>query len=127
VKGLAIATLAILASGPAQARSLQLIGTAGYASEWTLEGKVSQTEGTQEFSGPLTFTHAGLCTVSGAPVKSSEIKFTLSGSGSLSKIQATILYEGAWCPYNGKLFGPSAHGFMRCSETDQIPITFTIK
>jgi hypothetical protein len=95
VKGLAIGALCILAGGLAQAGSLQVAGTAGYASEWALEGMVSQTEGTQEFSGPVTFTHAGLCTVSGPQVKSSQIKFQISGSRSSSKIKATILYEGA--------------------------------
>ncbi|MFZ2139478.1 MAG: hypothetical protein WAV78_21545, partial [Xanthobacteraceae bacterium] len=96
-------------------------------SEWTLAGEVIQKGGAQQYAGPVTFTHAGLCTVSGPPVKSSEIRFEISGSGSSSKIQATILYEGTWCEYNGKLSGLSSHGFMRCSGTDQIPITLTIK
>jgi hypothetical protein len=111
----------------AQAGSVQVAGSAGYASEWTLAGEVIQKGGAQQYAGPVTFTHAGLCTVSGPPVKSSEIRFEISGSGSSSKIQATILYEGTWCEYNGKLSGLSSHGFMRCSGTDQIPITLTIK
>ena len=127
MKGLAIGTFCILAINFAQAGSVQIAGTAGYASEWTLAGEVTQKGGAQQYAGPVTFTHAGLCTVSGPPVKSSEIKFEISGSGSSSKIQATILYEGTWCAYNGKLSGLSSHGFMRCSETDQIPITLTIK
>ena len=127
MKGLAIGTSCILASGFAQADSVQVAGSAGYASEWTLAGEVIQKGGAQQYAGPVTFTHAGLCTVSGPPVKSSEIRFEISGSGSSSKIQATILYEETWCEYNGKLSGLSSHGFMRCSGTDQIPITLTIK
>jgi hypothetical protein len=50
-----------------------------------------------------------------------------ANAGLSSKIQATILYEGAWCAYSGKLSGKSSHGFMRCSATEQIPITLTIK
>ena len=127
MKGLAIGTSCILAGSFAQAGSVQVAGSAGYASEWTLAGEVIQKGGAQQYAGPVTFTHAGLCTVSGPPVESSEIKFEISGSGSSSKIQATILYEGTWCEYNGKLSGLSSHGFMRCSGTDQIPITLTIK
>ena len=127
LKGLAIGTLCILAADVAQGGSLQVAGSAGYASKWTLEGEVTQIGTTQQFAGPVAFTHAGLCTVSGPLVRSSQIKFEISRSGSSSKIQATILYEGAWCAYNGKLSGLSSHGFMRCSETDQIPLTLTIK
>ena len=110
MKGLAIGTSCILAGSFAQAGSVQVAGSAGYASEWTLAGEVIQKGGAQQYAGPVTFTHAGLCTVSGPPVKSSEIRFEISGSGSSSKIQATILYEGTWCEYNGKLSGLSSHG-----------------
>ena len=120
-----ISTLCVLGIDFAQAGSLQVAGSAGYASEWTLSGEVAQAGDTQLFAGSVTFTHSGLCSVAGAPVKSSPIKLDLSQSG--SRIQATILYEGASCAYSGKLSGMSSHGFMRCSATEQIPITLTIK
>ena len=81
LKGLAIGTLCILAADVAQAGSLQVAGSAGYASEWTLEGEVTQIGTTQQYAGPVAFTHAGLCTVSGPPVRSSQIKFEISRSG----------------------------------------------
>ena len=125
---LSVGALCIIGADFAQGGSLKVTGAVGYASEWTLEGEATQTgENTHFFAGPMTLTHSGLCTVGGPPVRSSQIKFQLSRSGSSSKIQATILYEGAWCAYSGKLSGLSSHGFMRCSETDQIPITLTIK
>lgn len=127
MKYLAIGALCILGADFAQGGSLKVTGAAGYASEWTLEGEATQAENTQLFAGPVTFTHAGLCTVGGPPVRLSQIKFEISRSGLSSKIQATILYEGAWCAYSGKLSGMSSHGFMRCSATEQIPITITIK
>ena len=127
LKYLAIGALCTRGANFAQGGSLQVTGAAGYASEWTLESEATQIEGTQLFAGPMTLTHSGLCAVGGPPVRSSQIKFQISRSGSSSKIQATILYEGAWCAYSGKLLGPSSHGFMRCSEADQIPITLTIK
>ena len=69
MKGLAIGTFCILASNFAQAGSVQVAGTVGYASEWTLAGEVTQKGAAQQYAGPVTFTHAGLRTVSGPPVK----------------------------------------------------------
>jgi hypothetical protein len=127
LKALAITTVCVLACGSAQAQSLRVAGAAGYASEWALNGEVTQTGPTKEFSGPLTFTHVGLCTVDGPLVKSGRIKLEVSGSKLSSKIQAVLFYEGAWCVYSGKLSEAASHGFMRCSETDQIPITLILK
>jgi hypothetical protein len=126
MKAFAIMAVCVWGGGSAQAESLQVAGAAGYASEWELSGVVKQIGPTKEFSGPLTFTHVGLCSVDGPLVKSGQIKFQVSGSKS-SKIRATLFYEGAWCAYHGKLSGSSSHGFMRCSETDQIPITLILK
>ena len=127
MKYLAIGALCILGADFAQGASLKVTGAAGYASEWALEGEVTQTENTQLFAGPVTLTHSGLCTVGGPPVRSSQIKFEISRSLLSAKIQASILYEGTWCAYSGKLSGTSSHGFMRCSATEQIPVTLTIK
>lgn len=127
MKYLAIGALCILGADFAQGGTLQVTGATGYASEWALEGEVTQVENSQLFAGPVTFTHSGLCTVSGPPIRSSQIKFEISRSGWSPKIQATILFEGVWCAYGGKLSGMSSHGFMRCSATEQIPITLTIK
>ena len=127
LKAFAIIAVCVLGGGSAAAQSLQVAGAAGYASEWELSGVVTQIGPAKQFSGPLTFTHIGLCSVDGPLVKSGQIKFEVSGSKSSSKIHAALFYEGAWCAYDGKLSGLSSHGFMRCSETDQIPITLTIK
>jgi hypothetical protein len=127
LKVFAIMAVCALGVGSAHAQSLRIAGAAGYASEWELSGVVTQVGSTKEFSGPLTFTHVGLCTVDGPLIKSGQIKFEVSGSKLSSKIQAAVFYEGAWCAYDGKLSSSSSHGFMRCSEKDQIPITLIIK
>lgn len=121
MKAFTIMTFCLLGTGSVEAQSLQIGGAVGYASEWALSGVVRQIGPTKEFSGPLTFTHVGLCTVDGPVAKSGQIKLEVSASK--SKIQAALLFEGAWCAYDGKISGSSSHGFMRCSETDQIPIT----
>jgi hypothetical protein len=118
----------VVAAGPAQAQSLRVAGTAGYVSEWELNGEVTQTvsRAVKEFSGPLTLKHVGLCSHNGPQEEAGEIKFQISGSGSLSQIQATLLYEGTRCTYSGKLSDSSSHGFMQCSNQG-VPRTLSLK
>ena len=115
--------------GQAQARTLQVIGTAGYLSEWELNGSVTEKgpPGSNEFSGALVWKHVGLCSANGPEEKSGEIKFQISGSGSSSQIQATLLYEGTRCLYTGKLSNSLSHGFMQCPDAKGIPLTLTVK
>jgi hypothetical protein len=124
-----IVIVLVAAAGPSQARSLRVAGTAGYVSEWELSAEVTQASSgvvKEEYSGPLTLKHVGLCSHNGPQVESGEIKFQISGSGSLSQIQATLLYEGARCTYSGKLSDASSHGFMRCNA-EGIPISLSVK
>jgi hypothetical protein len=129
LRALVIMVVLVAAAGPSQARSLQVAGTAGYVSEWELNAEVTQTSSgvvKEEYSGPLTLKHVGLCSHNGPQEESGEIKFQISESGSLSKIQATLLYEGARCTYSGTLSDSSSHGFMRCN-TEGIPLTLSVK
>ena len=49
---------------PAGAQSLQVLGYAGVLGEWELTATVTENASQpKEFSGPLTMTHVGLCTV----------------------------------------------------------------
>jgi hypothetical protein len=118
----------VVAAGSAQAQSLRVAGTAGYVSEWELSGEVTQiaSRAVKEFSGPLTLKHVGLCSHSGPQEESGEIKFQISGSGSSSKIRATLLYEGTRCLYTGKLSDSFSHGFMQCPDAQGIPLTLTV-
>jgi hypothetical protein len=118
-----------LATGAAQAQSLRVAGTAGYVSEWELSGETTQTVSgaAREYFGLLTIKHVGLCSHDGPQEELGEIRFRISGSGSLSKIQATLLYLGTRCTYTAKLSNSSSHGFMQCSDVSGIPLTLTVK
>ena len=117
-----------IAAGPAQSRSLQIAGTAGYLSEWELKGEVTETisAGGQELSGPLVWTHIGLCSVNGPEEKPGEINVRISKAGAVAKIEGTILFNGARCSYNGRVSGSSS-GYMDCSDASGIPLSFSIK
>ena len=112
-----------IAGGPAEAQSLKLTGTAGVLSEWQLAGDVTET-GPNQFSGPLTWEHVGLCHPNGPVEQSGQINLQISGSEMSSKLQATIRLEGAQCTYKGTL---GSTGFMDCSNMKGVPVSISIK
>jgi hypothetical protein len=114
--------------GEAQARSLQVIGTAGYLSEWELNGSVTEKgpPGSNEFSGALVWKHVGLCSANGPEEKSGEIKFQIAKSSSSSRIEAAITLNGAQCTYNGE-FSSGTSGHMDCTDAKGVPLSISIK
>jgi hypothetical protein len=73
LRALVIVIVLIAAAGPSQARSLRVAGTAGYVSEWELSAEVTQASSgvvKEEYSGPLTLKHVGLCSHNGPQVES---------------------------------------------------------
>jgi hypothetical protein len=117
-----------MTGAPAQSRVVHIAGTAGYLSEWEFNGEVTEgtSSGGSELSGPLTFKHVGICSVNGPQEKRGEIKFRISRSGTSSKIDATISFDGARCAYSGPFTG-SASGYMDCSDTGGVPLSISIK
>jgi hypothetical protein len=114
--------------GQAQARSLQVTGTAGYLSEWEVNGTVAEKgpSGSNEFSGALVWKHVGLCSANGPEEKSGEIKFQIAKSSSSSRIQAAITLDGAQCTYNGE-FSSGSSGHMDCTDAKGVPLSISIK
>jgi hypothetical protein len=122
--------MSLLAAGayPAEARSLRIAGAAGYLAEWELDAEVTAaiSGGREEFSGPLTLKHVGLCSANGPEEKSGKIEFYISRSVWSSEIHATLFINGARCSYRGTLSGSSG-GFMDCSDGSGIPLTLLVK
>jgi hypothetical protein len=114
-----------MASGPSQARSLQIQGTAGYLSEWELSGVVTQTKAGDDtaFSGQLIWKHVGLCSVQGAPEKSGEVRLKISPQG---RIDATLLVDDGRCTYSSK-FSRSSSGYLDCAQAKGIPLSLSFQ
>src|SRR5262249_2239844 len=100
----------------AQARSLKIVGTAGYLAGWEPNADVSGEAGVArgEFSGPISLKHVGMCTVNGPVVKDGNIKLTISGWGPLARLSATMTFQQTQCTYSGSYTDPSK-GTMDCS------------
>jgi hypothetical protein len=124
-----IASLAVALALPAsaQAEIIKVSGKAGYLSEWEVSANVSAaaTGAAREFSGPMTMTHTGLCTVSGPVEKSGEIRYRLSGLFR-SRMNATLTIDGAHCTFSGVL-SQAYSGVMDCPGTKGVPLTISVK
>ena len=81
---------------PAQSRSLQITGTAGYLSEFELSGTVAErtSSGSTEFFGPLVWKHIGLCSADGPQEKRGDIRFQVSQAGFYISNQRNHIIRG---------------------------------
>ena len=118
-----LAVLGALAT-PAGAESLEVLGYAGVLGEWELTASVTGNDNTKAYSGPLTMTHVGICTVDGPEEKKGEITFRLSKSS--SRIQATLLVDGTECSYSARLSDFFA-GSMNCPNRPAVPLKLWVK
>ncbi len=109
---------------PAGAQSLQLFGYAGVLGEWELTASVTGNDRTKDFSGPLTMTHVGICTVDGPEEKKGEIRLQVSQPS--SQISATLLVDGTTCTYTGRL-SDSYAGVMTCPGRAPVPLNIWLK
>jgi hypothetical protein len=114
-----------VAGVPAHASTLQIVGTAGYLSEWEIKASADPAaEG--DLRGPISWKHIGLCAVNGPVEKSGDIKLKISGWGPFTRVDATMSFDKSECTYSGSLSGQT-RGVMDCSDAKGIPITLTIK
>jgi hypothetical protein len=118
-----LAVLGVLAT-PAGAESLEVLGYAGVLGEWELTASVTGNDNTRAYSGPLTMTHVGICTVDGPEEKKGEIRFRLSKSS--SRIQATLLVDGTECSYSARL-SDFFTGTMNCPNRPAVPLKLWVK
>jgi hypothetical protein len=124
---LAAALLGIVCT-PAQARTLQIVGTAGYLSEWEIRASADPEpfEAAGGHRGPISWKHVGLCAVNGPVEKTGNINVRISGWGPFSRIDATMWFDQTQCSYSGT-YAATTKGTMDCSDAKGIPITLTIK
>jgi hypothetical protein len=105
----------LMLAGAAQAQTFKVIGQAGVLGEWELAGDIVETTtaGKQEFAGPLTMTHTGLCTQDGPPVKAVQMRLQLDAKA--SRLDATLLIDGVACTYSATK-SDAYNGQLRCAD-----------
>lgn len=118
-----LAVLGALAT-PAGAESLEVLGYAGVLGEWELTAIVTGNDNTKAYSGPLTMTHVGICTVDGPEEKKGNIRLQVSQPS--SRMSATLVLDGVMCTYAGRL-SDSYTGLMNCPDRSPVPLHIWLK
>ena len=114
-----------VATRPAEAETLEVLGQAGVLGEWELMANITSTPAgaRKQFSGPLVMKHVGICTVDGPEQKTGEIQLQLIGS---SRVKATLVVAGVTCTYAGRK-SDSFSGVMRCPDQRDVPLQMWLK
>jgi hypothetical protein len=118
--------IACAASGSARAQTLQVTGTTGYLSEWQFNVALAKAAPHDEFSGPVTWKHIGLCSVNGTQEKRGDIDVRIRRMGPWSRVNAKVSFEDLRCTYSGP-YSNSVTGFMECSDRTTLPLTLLFK
>lgn len=135
LRPLFISLVAVAIGGVAQAQPRQLVGTAGYLSEWEVRGTVTQTTSFagSEFSGPVVWKHIGMCSANGPEEKRGVIKAKINRTGPIPRIDATVSLEKAQCTFKGDFLDDASGNssdrtsvIMDCSDAKGVPLTFSI-
>ncbi len=118
-------------AGAASGQPLSISGVAGFLSEWQLSGTLNETGAVGEFTTTLDMKHVGLCSQNGPEEKLTEMKLQLTGARSWlarsrSEVRATFDMDGSTCTLSGAFSGTYT-GFMDCTGTKGVPITFSVK
>jgi hypothetical protein len=116
--------LALALATPVQAHSLEVFGYAGDLGEWEVTANLTEQValGSGEFSGPVTLRHTGVCSLLGPEEKTGEVRLRQSES----RVEATLLVDGAACSYSGKL-GHFYSGTMNCPGRPATPLKLWLK
>lgn len=119
---LGLAGMCALAT-PAAAQSWQVFGYAGVLGEWELTATVARSDAPvgDEFFGPLTMTHVGICTRDGPERKTGHIRLRLS-----SQLSAVLSIGGVTCTFTGNL-SDAYKGLMGCADREPVPLSLWLK
>lgn len=120
-----LAPMAILGwacTAPSSLSALELFGQAGVLGEWEVIADVTATGGKQEFAGPVTLTHVGVCTTSDPEKRTGDIRIQMAGA----RIKASLNIDGNPCTYNATK-SDAYVGTMSCRDRRDVPMRLWVK
>lgn len=121
-----LSVILICAGAPAAlAQSWSASGQVGYLSEWEMKASLARTVtgGGEDYSGPVTLRHTGLCSVNGVEEKSGTVRLTVSPRS--SAVEGTLALKDDSC----RIVASASRGFsglLSCRDGQGIPIHFSI-
>jgi hypothetical protein len=98
-------------------------GQVGYLQEWEIKASLAKTvtSNGQDFQGPATLRHVGICSVNGVEEKSGVLRLKVSRSG----VEGTLAMEGDSCRIVAAA-ARSYSGLMSCHDGQSVPINLSI-
>lgn len=117
------AILMFAGASVALAQSYSASGRVGYLQEWEMKASLAKTVTSrgQDFYGPVTLRHVGICSVNGVEEKSGVVRLTVSRSG----IEGTLAMEDDSCRIVASA-ARSYSGLLNCRSGQGVPISFSI-
>jgi hypothetical protein len=125
MRPLSLAFMAIFGwawAAPSSLSALELLGQAGVLGEWEVTADVTATDSKQEFAGPVTLTHVGICTTSEPEKRTGDIRIQMAGT----RIKASLNIEGNACTYNATK-SDGYVGTMSCRDRRDVPMRLWVK
>ena len=119
-----VSAIWICAGAPvALAQTYSAGGQVGYLQEWEIKASLAKTvtSNGQNFQGPATLRHVGICSVNGVEEKSGVLRLKVSRSG----VEGTLAMEGDSCRIVAAA-ARSYSGLMSCHEGQSVPINLSI-
>jgi hypothetical protein len=124
VKALLLPIVLGALSVPAGAESLEVLGYSGFLGEWEITATVTDSAAQpEEYAGPLTMKHVGLCTQDGPEEKTGAIRLRKSAQ---SQLEATISIADRKCSYQGRL-SDFYSGTLNCPDQEAVPLKLWLK
>jgi hypothetical protein len=109
-------------TAPSSLAALELFGQAGVLGEWEVTADITATGGKQEFAGPVTLTHTGICTTSEPEKRTGDIRIQMAGA----QIKANLNIEGNSCTYSATK-SDGYVGTMSCRDRRDVPMRLWVK
>ena len=122
-----LSAMLICASAPAAlAQSHSVSGKVGYLQEWEMKASLARkvTSSGEDFSGPVTLRHVGLCSVNGVEEKSGTVRLTVPARG--SAVEGTLAMKDDNCRITASA-SKSFSGVLNCRDGQGVPINFSIE
>jgi hypothetical protein len=124
----AVSTLIFI--GRAGAQTHAVTGQFGVLGEWELTAIVTKRSdgGGRLWSGPLSLTHIGFCSVDGPEEKTGKLSLDVPdlGSSSPGESTATLSIDGEVCTFKGHLTD-GYDGVLVCPDRADVPMMLMIQ
>ena len=112
---------------PMQAGALELTGRYGYAGEWAVTARLTETEAAgarrkRDFAGPVTLKHLALCGPGEVAEKSGTLNLRRDGQ----RYAAMLVIGEESCTVTGAL-SEDGVAFADCGKSGKIPLRLWLK